>query len=145
MTTGNDSFTPRAWLCVLALGAAGVASAQAQSPSSAAPPSSESVSPEAWFDSMDKDRNKQLSVEEFKSGLVARNQALVFQRLQSQFKTMDKNSSGFLEANEFYLLPVIKNAGRAAPTLVSVDTSKDGKLDFREYVGLIARMAGAKP
>lgn len=171
MNVDNSGGKPRVWLWLSLLAVAGTAIAQtqtrtqsqsqsqlqlqsqSQSQSQSSSPGQpvvaahapDSVTPEAWFQSMDSDRNKQLSLDEFKAGLVARNQAIVFQRLQTQFRAVDRNSSGFLEADEFYQLPIIKKAAAAAPTLAAVDTSKDGKLDFREYVGLIAKLVGMTP
>lgn len=99
---------------------------------------------DGWFTSMDKDRNGQLSLIEFKAGLLERSEQAFEQRLQGQFKAMDANNSGFLEASEFNALPILKTVHGTAPTLAEVDASGDGKINFDEYLGLLSRVVKSK-
>lgn len=152
-------------LSMAALTLVGVAAAQAASPgqtapaaSSAAvqspPPSSApgflmrsaaaSASPEAWFARLDRNHDQQLSPGEFKAGFRTRGRPVVYQRLPLQFRAVDFDHSGFLEAAEFEALPMIQDAGADAPTLASVDTTPDARIDFREYVALVVKLDPTK-
>jgi hypothetical protein len=154
MTSNKSRIRPLCIPSLLAVAAALASVAQAQSPpaaaspakpsSSAAPARGGTDSPEAWFASMDKDHNGQLSLPEFKAGLELRAEAIFEQRLQAQFKAMDKDHSGFLEAGEFYALPILKSVAGTPPTLAEVDTNHDGKLDLDEYLGLLDRMVKSR-
>jgi hypothetical protein len=124
---------------------------QAQSTEQASVPSSGSVArmagkrdtPEVWFARMDRDKNHALSPDEFKSGLKSR-RAVVYQRLPIQFRAVDIDHSGYLEESEFDALAMIEDAGADAPTLNAVDTSKDARIDFREFVALAVRLDPTK-
>lgn len=90
------------------------------------------------FAALDKDKNKQLSYEEFKNGVVAeRKQAMLMQRLGSIFKEADKNNNGQLESLEFNALPGMKAAKEPKPKLADFDANKDQKLSFREYLSFV--------
>jgi len=132
MAVSSFGFEAWVYLSLAMLLVAGAADAQSR-PTRA--------TPEAWFERMDKDHDRQLSLEEFKAGLAPRSQAVVYQRLPAQFRALDKDQSGYLEGAEFAAAPISRPAGGVAPTLASADSSKDQRLDFREYVALVARLA----
>ncbi len=130
----------------MALGLTVAASAQARPAAApaAAAPAAVAETPEAMFQNMDKNNDKMLSLDEFKAGIEARNRAMIVARLHAQFKSMDKNNSGALEPTEFYELPMVKSGGSNAPTFTSADTDKDQKLNFKEYVALVAKYAESR-
>lgn len=104
-----------------------------------APESADSV-----FQRMDKNGDKMLSLEEFKTGVEMRNREILLERLQEQFKTMDLNHDTFLQANEYSQLPLVKRYGASAPGFTDSDTNHDQKLDFREYINLISKFANSR-
>ncbi len=96
------------------------------------------------FAALDKDKNKQLSYEEFKNGVVAeRKQAMLMQRLGGIFKEADKNGNGSLEPAEFNTLPGLKAAKEPKPKFADFDANKDQKLSFREYLTFVQAMSQA--
>jgi Ca2+-binding EF-hand superfamily protein len=96
------------------------------------------------FAALDKDKNKQVSFEEFKNGVVAeRRQMLIIEQLRNKFKAADKNASGGLDAAEFSQLPGLQNLPAPKPAFADFDLNKDKKMDFREYVGFVAKMSAA--
>jgi Ca2+-binding EF-hand superfamily protein len=101
------------------------------------------------FAAMDVDKNKQLSFEEFKNGVVAqRRQMMIIERLQQNFKAADKNANSTLEIAEFNALPGLQAMPAPKPAFASFDVNKDQKMDFREYVEFIGKMstqAAAQP
>jgi hypothetical protein len=133
---------------VAAVGAtlAGGAFAQAAKPGAkpAAAPAAQAaqkpVTPEMVFDSWDKDKNKTLSVDEFKAGWTEIQMRQVVAKLHANFVQMDTNKSGALEANEFANLELIKKAGAKAPMLSAFDDDKNGKIEFKEYVEMVSTM-----
>ncbi len=100
---------------------------------------------ETAFVRLDTNHDRQLSLDEFKAISAGRRQGLVYQRLSAHFRSRDADQSGFLEAGEFAELQMVINAGSAAPTLASADGNGDDRLDFREYVLLMATLDGALP
>jgi Ca2+-binding EF-hand superfamily protein len=125
------------------------AAAAKPAPAKPAPAASpESASPEQIFAEWDKDKNKQLSLDEFKTGVEQSRMAEVLARLEMQFRKADANSSGKLEAGEYAQLPAIKRGGAASPPFATFDTNKDGGLDPQEYINMVQefmrRSAGAK-
>ena len=98
------------------------------------------VTPEMVFDSWDKDKNKSLSVEEFKDGWTEIQMRQVVAKLHANFVQMDTNKSGALEANEFANLELIKKAGAKAPMMSAFDDDKNGKMEFKEYVEMVSTM-----
>lgn len=101
---------------------------------------------EALFKRIDSNGDKMISLDEFKSSLEAQRQrSQALQRLQGQFKLMDKNKSGGLESSEFAELPLIKSGVKPVPTFAETDGNRDQKVDFREYVGAIAKYVEAHP
>lgn len=100
---------------------------------------------EAAFARMDTNHDQQLSLDEFKNLTRNGRQGLVYPRLPAHFRSRDLDQSGFLEAEEFAGLRMVINAGSGAPTLAAVDSNGDARLDFREYVLMMARLDGALP
>ena len=100
----------------------------------------QAVTPEMVFNAWDKDKNKTLSVEEFRTGWAEIQMRQTIAKLHANFQQMDTNKSGALEANEFASLEVIKKAGPKAPMLSAFDADKNGKLEFKEYVEMISTM-----
>ncbi|HWR96684.1 MAG TPA: hypothetical protein VN248_08155 [Arenimonas sp.] len=98
------------------------------------------------FAGLDKDKNRQLSFEEFKNGVVAeRRQMMILERLKSTFKAADKNANSSLDAAEFSQLPGIKAMPAPKPAFADYDLNKDKKMDFREYVGFVGKMSAPPP
>lgn len=94
------------------------------------------------FNSFDKDKNKQLSFEEFKIAVVAeRRQQMMLQQLSGVFSSVDANKNGALEALEFSNLPGMKQAKEPKPKFSEFDVNKDQKLSFREYLGFVGKMS----
>jgi len=100
---------------------------------------------EAAFARLDSNHDRQLSLEEFKTLSPSGRQGLVYPRLPAHFRSRDLDQSGFLEAEEFAGLRMVIDAGSGAPTLASVDGNGDARLDFREYVLMMATLDGALP
>jgi len=129
-------------VAAVAVSLTGAASAQAAK--SAAPANAqaqqERATPETVFNSWDKDKNKSLSLEEFKAGWTEIQMRQAVAKLHQNFVQMDANKSGALEQNEFANLEVIKKAGAKAPMLSAFDADKNGKLEFKEYVEMISSM-----
>jgi Ca2+-binding EF-hand superfamily protein len=98
------------------------------------------VTPETVFNAWDKDKNKSLSVEEFKAGWTEIQMRQTIAKLHQNFVQMDTNKSGALEQNEFANLELIKKAGSKAPMMSAFDADKNGKMEFKEYVEMISTM-----
>jgi EF hand len=121
----------------------GVALAQAKP--AAAPAAKPQPAAERTFEAWDRDHNSQLSREEFRAGWNQMQQALqVEARLRQHFATVDANKSGALEPAEYAVLELVKTAGKEAP-MSRFDTSKDGKLQFAEYLQLVRALAPREP
>jgi Ca2+-binding EF-hand superfamily protein len=101
-------------------------------------------SAETLFARMDRNGDRQLSQSEFKARFKSRNRPVVYQRLPILFRAVDTDHSGYLEAEEFEGLAMIEDAGDQAPTLTAVDTSKDARIDFREYVAMAVKLDPTK-
>ncbi|MBP8098497.1 MAG: hypothetical protein KAY03_04195 [Arenimonas sp.] len=135
-------------ICLTLLAAAGKSGAQAQAapmPLTEQQIAETAAEAETAFARLDTNHDRQLSLDEFKAAPAGRRQGLVYPRLPAHFRTRDLDQSGFLEAEEFAALQMVINAGSAAPTLASADGNGDGRLDFREYVLLMAMLDGALP
>ena len=102
-----------------------------------APNAEEAASPERMFAEWDTDKNKQLSLAEFKAGVEQARVADLVARLEQQFRKADTNSSKKLEAGEYAALPVIKRGGAASPAFATFDTNKDQGIDFQEYLAMV--------
>lgn len=130
-------------LCLAAaLLAANLAQAQSAKPAPAA--AKAQATPDAIFARWDKDKNKTLSVEEFKAGWQEIQTANALRKLHANFVAMDSNKSGALEANEYANLELIKRGGKAAPLLSAFDTDKNQRLEFKEYVGMVNALVAKK-
>lgn len=109
--------------------------ATAAAPSAAAP--GQAASAEKLFSTWDKDRNKQLTLEEFRTGWEEARMANMLGRLEEQFRAADTNRNSALEAAEYANLPLIKRGGPNAPALSAFDANKNNSLDFKEYLTLV--------
>jgi Ca2+-binding EF-hand superfamily protein len=119
----------------------GTAFAQAAAkPAAANAAQQERATPETVFNAWDKDKNKSLSMEEFKAGWTEIQMRQAVAKLHQNFVQMDVNKSGALEQDEFAKLEVIKKAGAKAPMMSAFDTDKNGKMEFKEYVEMISSM-----
>ena len=105
---------------------AGNAMAQAAGAKPAGAPGQkpQAATPEMIFNAWDKDKNKSLSLDEFKAGWQEIEMRQIVAKLHQQFVQMDANKSGALEQNEFANLEIIKKAGAKAPmhTATTLDT-----------------------
>jgi len=139
--------TQFAQLIVLSAFVSGAAFAQLSNTAKpAAKPAAQGVNIEKgidqMFNSLDKDKNKQLSFEEFKIGVVAeRRQQMMLQQLSGIFNSVDANKNGTLESLEFNNLPGMKQAKEPKPKFSEFDVNKDQKLTFREYLGFVEKMS----
>jgi Ca2+-binding EF-hand superfamily protein len=128
----------------LALAFAGAAAAQSAAPAKAGAPATANkprvATPDETFALWDKDKNKSLSLEEFKAGYQMVQAQGTVRKLHANFAAMDKNKSGALEFDEYANLELVKKAGAKAPAMTTFDTDKNGKLDFKEYLGMIEVM-----
>jgi Ca2+-binding EF-hand superfamily protein len=133
---------------VAAIAASGTGVALAQAAAKPAAPANaqaaQRATPETVFNAWDKDKNKALSVEEFRAGWADIQMRQTVGKLHANFVAMDANKSGALEQNEFANLELIKKAGSKAPMLSAFDTDKNGKLEFKEYVELISSLVKNK-
>jgi hypothetical protein len=110
------------------------APARAAAPAAAQPAA---PTPEEIFAAWDKDKNRGLSLAEFKAGWEEVRQASMLSRIGGQFRAVDADRDGSLTAAEYGNLPLIKRAGSAAPAMSVFDTDRNGKLDFREYIRMV--------
>lgn len=92
------------------------------------------------FRQFDLDQDGQLTIAEFNAGM-AKFTGVVYQRLPAQFRALDKDQSGFLEAVEYTTVPMLRKAGADAPTLADVDANGDQRIDFKEYAALATRLS----
>jgi Ca2+-binding EF-hand superfamily protein len=131
---------------VATLAATGLAFAQAPAANgnAAAQAKAKQATPETIFNDWDKDKNKSLSIDEFRTGWAQITQQIqarqVVAKLHQNFTAMDKDKSGALDQNEFANLELIKKAGSKAPMMSAFDADKNGKLEFKEYVSLVETM-----
>ncbi|MCX7043169.1 MAG: hypothetical protein NT117_11040 [Gammaproteobacteria bacterium] len=115
------------------------ATARATRPA-AAPGDGQAATPDQLFALWDTDKNKTLTLDEFKNGWESAREQNIIGRLETQFRAADKDKSGLIEAVEFANLPLIKRAGSGAPPMSAFDANKDQKLDFKEYLDLVPAM-----
>lgn len=127
--------------------------AQSASPKSAPPPrpaltaaARGDATAANLFKAWDGDHNGVLSEQEFVSGWNnARNRVEVAeQRLAAQFRIVDANHDGGIDAAEYANLQVVRRAGKAAPPLQAFDANRDQRLQFGEYVAMLRRAAASE-
>lgn len=114
---------------------ANAAQAQSQAPTTA--PAGAPVAPDAIFMRWDKDNDKTLSMDEFKTGWLEVQATMALRSLHESFVVRDTNKSGSLEAAEYANLELVRKAGKSAPPMSAFDSDKNQVLDFKEYVGLV--------
>ena len=139
----RNKLAAAALVAAIAATGTGAAMAQAAAAKPAAPANAQAAqraTPETVFNAWDKDKNKTLSIEEFRAGWADIQMRQTVGKLHANFVAMDANKSGALEQNEFANLELIKKAGSKAPMLSAFDTDKNGKLEFKEYVELISSL-----
>jgi Ca2+-binding EF-hand superfamily protein len=132
-----------AFACALAPAGAQTAAAGA-APQSAPAPAAADAGADAMFRGWDADHNGVLSQTEFRRGwesLRARAEAKVEDRLREQFDKVDADHDGAVDAGEYGNLMLVRRAGKSAPALSAFDGNGDRKLDFDEYIALVARLA----
>jgi hypothetical protein len=130
----------------LALACALAATAAAQDAAPATPPDAlPSLSEEEIaevFARMDSDRDGQVSLEEFESGIRrpygAEREGVVYQKLPARFRVLDADGDGFLEASEYARLGERWQLPGSPPALALADRNRDGRIDFREFALLHA-------
>jgi hypothetical protein len=108
--------------------------ARAAAPAAAQAPA---PTPDEIFAAWDKDKNRSLSLTEFKAGWEEVRQASMMSRIGGQFRAVDADNDGSLTPAEYGNLPLIKRGGAAAPAMSAFDTDRNGKLDFREYIRMV--------
>ncbi|MDB6163909.1 MAG: hypothetical protein JWL98_1341, partial [Xanthomonadaceae bacterium] len=102
------------------------------------------IGPDALFAHWDKDKNKALSLDEFKAGLQEMQNAAALRALHDNFVAHDTNKNNVLDATEYANLDLIKKAGTTAPPLSAFDADKNQGLDFKEYVGMVTKLVNDK-
>jgi hypothetical protein len=104
---------------------------------------------DAQFKAWDTDHDGKLSQAEFGAGMAAfrrraeaGTEAAV--RLRGQFDRIDANRDDAIDAGEYPNLELVRAAGKAAPALSAFDRNRDQRLQFAEYLSLVARLAPAQ-
>lgn len=102
---------------------------------------------DATFRAWDTDQDGALSPAEFRAGwgdIRERAEAKVEARLREQFDRVDANDNGGIDAGEYPNLLLVREAakaGKPVPSLATFDANKDQRLQFDEYLKLVAHMA----
>jgi hypothetical protein len=98
------------------------------------------------FEALDTNKDKALSLQEFQTGYAGVQHAIAREvRLREQFRTIDADHNGAIEAVEYTNLVLVKRAGKAAPALSAFDADKDQKLGFAEYVAAVRQLSALHP
>lgn len=112
----------------------------------AAPATPREPAVDATFKAWDTDHNGVLSQAEFRQGwnsVRQRAENKVESSLRTQFDKVDANHDGAIDAGEYGNLLLVQRAGKSAPALASFDRNGDQRLQFDEYIALVARLAAA--
>ncbi len=139
----SNKILKSAFCLTAALVAANTALAQTAPAAPAAGARQEAATPESTFNRWDKDKNKNLSLDEFKAGWQEVQATNMLRKLHGNFVAMDTNKSGGLEATEFSNLGLVKNT-KPAPQFATYDVDKNQKIEFKEYVAMIKAIGQAK-
>jgi Ca2+-binding EF-hand superfamily protein len=122
------------------------AAARPAAPAVKAPPVGAAI--DAAFKAWDSDHDGALSLAEFRAGMDAlrrrTEEKATVARLREQFDKIDANHDGGLDASEYASLLLVRDAGRNAPELSAFDRNDDRRLQFAEYLALVARLAPAQ-
>jgi hypothetical protein len=119
-----------------------LAAALAAAPAPAPTPRADPV--DAVFAALDSDRDGTLSRAEFRAGHAALQKAIATEvRLRDQFRAVDRDRSGAIEAAEYSKLVLVRRAGASAPAFAAFDADGDAKLGFGEYLVAVRRLASA--
>lgn len=147
MNTGT--FYSAAALCLLLVAGTLPAAAQTVPPAGLRPANVQAQAPartEALFGALDTNKDKVLSLPEFQAGYASVQRTIALDiRLREQFRMVDANRSGAVEAGEYANLVLVKQAGTAAPGLAAFDANKNQKLEFAEYLTVVHRLAASQP
>lgn len=132
-------------LASLLLAAPALVAAQSKTPQATQAPAAKKDSAQALFAAWDKNKDGQLSQEEFHEGWD-RAQAVVRMQaaLRQQFVKLDANKDGALDASEYAGMTLVKQAGKNAPPMARFDANANGKLEIGEYIKAIEVLT-AKP
>jgi hypothetical protein len=123
-----------------ALLAALAGNAAAQAPAAAPTPAGR------LFHSLDTNRDHVVSAQEFEAGYADLQRAMALAiRLREQFRTVDADRSGAIEAREYAAMVLVKQAGAQAPSLATFDADRDARLGFPEYVAAVRELAARAP
>lgn len=149
MSTRNLFIAAASGLILCMASAASIA-AQAVAPaaghSAASVKAAQSTQVDAIFHALDTNKDGSLSPQEFQAGYPGMQRLIVVEvRLREQFRLVDADHSGSINAVEYVNLALVKRAGKSAPAFSTFDADKSGSLDFAEYLGAIRRLAALQP
>jgi hypothetical protein len=110
------------------------------------PKAPQSTRADAIFHALDTNKDGALSPQEFQAGYADMQRLIAVEiRLREQFRLVDTDHNGSINAVEYANLELVKRAGQSAPPLSTFDTDKNGSLDFAEYVTAIRRLVALQP